>query len=103
MRSLVLLFLLVAISGCQKKVEITNFDECVAAGHPHLKIYPGRCTLPDGTSFVQQIPDPPSICTDNCGNGNCEEVVCLGSGCPCAETAESCPQDCKAEAPPNPS
>jgi len=34
-------------------------------------------------------------CKDLCGNGICQEVVCLAIGCPCAETAESCPQDCK--------
>ncbi len=35
-----------------------------------------------------------SLCVDECGDGNCDEVVCLGEGCPCAETIESCPQDC---------
>ena len=34
-------------------------------------------------------------CVDECGNGACEEVVCEAIGCPCAETAESCPEDCK--------
>jgi hypothetical protein len=34
------------------------------------------------------------ICVDRCGDGICQEVVCLGSGCPCAETVASCPQDC---------
>jgi hypothetical protein len=38
--------------------------------------------------------DPPAACLDRCGNGSCEEMVCMGSGCPCAETAESCAQDC---------
>lgn len=36
------------------------------------------------------------LCTDRCGDGQCQEMVCLGSGCPCAETTESCPQDCAA-------
>jgi hypothetical protein len=36
-------------------------------------------------------------CQDKCGNGVCEEVVCAAIGCPCAETKESCPQDCKDE------
>lgn len=40
--------------------------------------------------------DPGSICKNTCGNGICEEIVCQGTGCPCAETAESCPQDCAA-------
>jgi hypothetical protein len=40
-------------------------------------------------------PEGESICKDTCGNGSCEEIVCLGTGCPCAETADSCPQDCR--------
>ena len=33
-------------------------------------------------------------CEDLCGDGICQEVVCQAVGCPCAETPESCPQDC---------
>lgn len=36
-------------------------------------------------------------CKDTCGDKKCEEVVCLGAGCPCAETVESCPSDCGRE------
>jgi hypothetical protein len=78
------------------KTEITSYDECVAAGHPQLKTYPGQCVMPDGTRFVQAIPEPPAVCVNQCGNGECQEVVCLGSSCPCAESAQDCPQDCKA-------
>lgn len=35
-----------------------------------------------------------SICEDMCGDGTCQEIVCMGSGCPCAETAQNCPEDC---------
>lgn len=35
------------------------------------------------------------ICRDLCGDGICQEIVCLGSGCPCAETPENCPEDCQ--------
>ncbi len=34
-------------------------------------------------------------CEDQCGNGICEEFVCLAIGCPCAETKESCSVDCE--------
>ncbi|MFA7088229.1 MAG: hypothetical protein WC146_02715 [Patescibacteria group bacterium] len=34
------------------------------------------------------------ICEDLCGDGSCQEIVCLGQGCPCAESPTSCPQDC---------
>jgi hypothetical protein len=33
-------------------------------------------------------------CKNGCGNGTCEEIVCMAVGCPCAETAQTCPQDC---------
>lgn len=35
-----------------------------------------------------------AICQNMCGNGSCEAIVCEGTGCPCAETIDSCPQDC---------
>ena len=34
------------------------------------------------------------LCKDSCGDGVCAEITCQGTGCACAETAESCPQDC---------
>lgn len=39
------------------------------------------------------------ICINKCPDGLCEEIVCLGTGCPCAETLSSCPQDCKTVTP----
>ena len=35
------------------------------------------------------------ICKDFCGDGTCQEIVCLAIGCPCAETKTNCPVDCK--------
>lgn len=35
-----------------------------------------------------------SICKNLCGDGTCQERVCMGTGCPCLETSKSCPQDC---------
>lgn len=35
---------------------IHTYDECVAAGYPNLKTYPGQCVLPDGTTFIQPVP-----------------------------------------------
>lgn len=35
-----------------------------------------------------------NVCVDSCGDGVCQEIVCLGTNCPCAETGESCPADC---------
>jgi hypothetical protein len=39
--------------------------------------------------------DEEAICVDLCGNGICEEIVCMGSGCPCSENEITCPVDCK--------
>ena len=70
-RTLLLLLALVTIAGAIVAVtviqntrdfttstpfaHITNYEECVAAGFPALKSYPGQCVLPNGTRFVQVI------------------------------------------------
>ena len=84
---------------------ITSFSECVAAGNIVLRSYPARCVTKDGQSFVDDsakqilpLQDPAQdrkICKNLCGNGSCEEMVCMAAGCPCPESAESCPSDCK--------
>jgi hypothetical protein len=38
--------------------------------------------------------DGGATCVNKCGDGTCQEIVCFGLGCPCPETAASCPQDC---------
>jgi|1048.fasta_scaffold197246_1 hypothetical protein len=86
--------------------KITSFEECVAAGFPMLKTYPGRCVTDSGETFTDTgaekvIPPTTSlgtgnkICVDQCGDGTCAEMVCLAEGCPCAESHQTCPQDCK--------
>ncbi len=35
--------------------QVTNFEECAAAGYPVQESYPARCTTPDGQSFTQEI------------------------------------------------
>lgn len=39
--------------------------------------------------------DEEVTCVDLCGNGICEEIVCMGSGCPCSENEITCLVDCK--------
>lgn len=34
------------------------------------------------------------VCEDLCGDGVCQEIVCMAIGCPCAESKDSCFQDC---------
>lgn len=35
-----------------------------------------------------------SACKNLCGDNECQSMVCMAVGCPCAETAENCPSDC---------
>lgn len=35
------------------------------------------------------------LCVDKCGDGQCQEIVCMGENCPCSESHATCPQDCK--------
>ena len=77
---------------------VTNFDECVAQGNPVMESFPPQCITPDGITFTQEMDEePPPVneaCEDQCGDGTCQEVVCLALGCPCAESEDSCPKDC---------
>jgi hypothetical protein len=76
-----------------------SFKECVTAGGAILKSYPAQCVTPEGFRFVEEESahkgKPDRGCRDLCGNGNCEEVVCMAVGCPCAESHSRCPVDCK--------
>jgi len=38
-------------------------------------------------------------CKDLCGDGICQEIVCMAIGCPCPETLTSCPTDCRTPTP----
>ncbi len=76
-----------------------SFKECVATGGAILKSYPAQCVSSEGMRFVEdegvQQAKPKRGCKDLCGNGHCEEIVCMAIECPCAESHESCPADCK--------
>lgn len=58
------------------------------------------CIFADGSEceewafFRNECEDGISFCRDFCGNGICQEMVCLAVGCPCAETPETCLEDC---------
>lgn len=92
------------------QAEVKTFDECVAAGNAILRSLPPKCISASGEVFTEgktnqrNVAEPneqpaqkgDSLCKDKCGNGTCEQIVCLGSTCPCAETPASCPEDCAA-------
>lgn len=87
-------------SHADKPEKISSYEECVAAGYPVTRSLPPQCHTKDGMVFVDKnsMPRLPGVkgmgCKDLCGDGQCQEMVCMAIGCPCAETAESCPEDC---------
>ncbi|MCX6744796.1 MAG: RsiV family protein [Candidatus Parcubacteria bacterium] len=102
---LVMLALFVAIKFNPKPIAvniINNFDECAKSGNAILESYPRQCKTADGRSFtevinlnnnVNSVPD--GSCANKCGDGICQEIVCLTIGCPCAESGALCPEDCQ--------
>ena len=80
-------------SNRARDIIVSSFDDCVINGGDILESFPRQCVINEKT-FVEEIEEEVAICVDSCGNGTCEEIVCLGQGCPCSETIESCPSDC---------
>jgi len=78
-----------------KEVSVNSYESCAAQGYILLKSMPPKCITPAGVVFSKDA-GVQSVCKDQCGNGICEEIVCLGSGCPCAESHATCPADCPA-------
>jgi len=81
------------VCGSEGKICIKCGDSCISVNPNEIpgcgqlegfecKVINRECTkVSSGGSF--------------CGNGVCEDVVCLAIGCPLAETPSNCPQDCK--------
>jgi len=78
------------------EVAPSSFEECVAQRGKVLKSYPARCVSAEGVTFVDQRAElgGEKSCKDLCGDGQCQEIVCMAIGCPCAESHASCPKDC---------
>lgn len=109
------------VGGCGKKnvveekvVPLSKFEQCVEAGGTILELSPRQCRDGEGNVYAEKKqnrmreatesgetePKKESsgsgrVCEDECGNGICEEIVCQAVGCPCSETAISCPEDCE--------
>jgi hypothetical protein len=74
-----------------------SFDECVLAGGDVREEDKAKtCTLSDSDGvFVKPKRDMKRACKDKCGDGVCQEIVCMAVGCPCPESTAICPSDCK--------
>ena len=51
--------------------------------------------IPADRAVVPPVGSQKDSCTDLCGDGICQEIVCMAIGCPCPETPETCPRDCE--------
>jgi hypothetical protein len=71
-----------------------SFQECEESGGRVQESFPAICISKEGMRFTQSKPQRSKACVDYCGDGECQEIVCMAVGCPCAETHKSCPKDC---------
>lgn len=74
-----------------------SYQACIKAGGAVDSQGEARCTAPSGATFARPKETARSACKDLCGDGTCQEIVCMAVGCPCAESPQRCPQDCKQE------
>ncbi|OGZ46153.1 MAG: hypothetical protein A3C84_05040 [Candidatus Ryanbacteria bacterium RIFCSPHIGHO2_02_FULL_48_12] len=72
-------------NGCTMEAKICPDGSAVGRSGPNCEFTPCPLEIDDRDNRP---------CQDSCGDGACQEVVCLGTGCACAETSQSCPQDC---------
>jgi len=86
---LVLLTSVCVASVAQSVVEIPL--EAISTNVPLTEVKPVEIEIIRSTEM-------PTVegCKDLCGDGVCQEIVCMAIGCPCPETPASCPADCQA-------
>lgn len=49
------------LAACQTSVSnlnVSSFEECVAAGNPVMESFPEKCKTPDGRQFIREIQEP---------------------------------------------
>jgi hypothetical protein len=97
MRLFAALFSFLLCASCalaQSAVEPKSFEECLRAPHKLSTDVPPGCVSSSGKVYANTLEKSDDGCVDRCGDDACDETVCMGSGCPCAETHAKCPQDC---------
>ncbi len=76
--------------------EYKDFNECAKDGNIILKSFPPKCISKSGKEYVHTVKRKnQSACKNLCGDGICQEIVCMAIGCPCPESKTICPADCK--------
>ena len=71
---------------CQSDEIMTVCEETIDCKNYGSEMCPTKC---------YQSTSCNADCLPNCGNGVCDEIKCLGTGCPITETSQNCPQDCE--------
>lgn len=92
---LVIIGIVLVINNFQTKnnlSQVNNFVDCQNKGYAIMETYPRQCQDPNtGKTYTEEIQ---TTCEDQCGDGVCSEITCQAIGCPCSESAETCPNDC---------
>ncbi len=80
---------------CRPRPEICTYHLDPVCGCDGI-IYPNDCSAAANGISVDYRGEcrPVACCFDACGNGSCDQLMCIACGCPCYETPETCPQDC---------
>jgi hypothetical protein len=60
-----------------KPSQITNFEQCSAAGYPVMQSYPRQCSLPDGRFFVETGLAGECSKLEDCASGS----ACVNHAC----------------------
>jgi len=107
-----LLGVLLLVAGCTKaddNSELANPSAtfCIDQGYSYeIRETPigqnGYCVFNDSSEceawayFREECSlETAFTCKNLCGDDECQSVVCMAVGCPCAETFENCPCDCQ--------
>lgn len=88
----------VAYKGECRAKECQTDNDCpqLRCGPAGVRCIGVKAKCIEGKCQVVSIETPSlGACKDLCGDGICQEIVCMAIGCPCAETKETCPEDCK--------
>ncbi len=94
-------FYITSVSFTEEDVSIVNYEDgyTVLTAEANYTFNNGEIEIKsfkllEGSTVEREKNTNENICEDMCGDGSCQEIVCMGEGCPCPETAQSCLSDC---------
>ena len=73
----------------QRTPEVSNFEECAAAGYPIMESYPEQCRTPDGRLFIHEVSqasennettgEVPGLHANGCAVAGCSGQLCVSA------------------------